>query len=53
MKSKPFQLPETTVADYQRDGAVVLRGVLNAEQVALLAQGIEHNLAHLSRMALT
>ena len=33
MTSKPFQLPETAVADYQRDGAIVLRGVLNPEQV--------------------
>ena len=43
-----YQLPESTAADYQRFGAVVLRGVLSAEQVALLQQGIEHNLAHLS-----
>ena len=46
-----YQLPESTAADYQRDGAVVLRGVLSAEQVALLSQGIEHNLAHLSPLA--
>ena len=51
MTSTPFQLPETAVADYQRDGAVVLRGVLQPEQVALLAQGIEHNLSHLSPLA--
>ena len=51
MTSKPFQLPETAVTDYQRDGAIVLRGVLNPQQVALLAQGIEHNLAHLSPLA--
>ena len=47
-----FHLPESTVADYQRDGAVVLRGVLSPEQVTLLAQGIEHNLANLSPLAL-
>lgn len=46
-----YQLPTSTVTDYQRDGAVVLRGVLSPEQVALLAQGIEHNLAHLSPLA--
>jgi ectoine hydroxylase-related dioxygenase (phytanoyl-CoA dioxygenase family) len=51
MIRKPFKLPETAVADYQRDGAVVLRGALNAEQVALLEQGIEYNLAHLSPLA--
>jgi ectoine hydroxylase-related dioxygenase (phytanoyl-CoA dioxygenase family) len=51
MSRKSFQLPETAVADYQRDGAIVLRGVLNPEQVALLAQGIEHNLANLSALA--
>jgi ectoine hydroxylase-related dioxygenase (phytanoyl-CoA dioxygenase family) len=51
MTNQPFQLPETAVADYQRDGAIVLRGVLKAEQVALLAQGIEHNLTHLSPLA--
>jgi ectoine hydroxylase-related dioxygenase (phytanoyl-CoA dioxygenase family) len=47
-----FTLPESAVADYQRDGAMVLRGVLSSEQVALLAQGIEHNLVHLSPLAL-
>ena len=46
-----FQVPATAMADYQRDGAVVLRGVLSAEQVALLSQGIEHNLARLSPLA--
>ena len=47
MPNAHFQLPKSAVADYERDGAVVLRGVLNAEQVAQLAQGIEHNLVHL------
>lgn len=46
-----YRLTESLPADYQRDGAVVLRGVLNAEQVALLSQGIEHNLANLSPLA--
>jgi hypothetical protein len=35
--------------DFQRDGAVVVRGVLDAGEVALLAQGIEANLAAPSR----
>ena len=43
---------DATVAHYQRDGAVVLRQVLDAGQVARLAQGIEHNLAHPSPLAL-
>lgn len=47
-----YSLPSQAVADYQRDGAVVLRGVLTPEQVATLARGIEHNLAHLSPLAL-
>jgi ectoine hydroxylase-related dioxygenase (phytanoyl-CoA dioxygenase family) len=33
------------VADYQRDGAVVLRGILGAAEVAVLARGIDANLA--------
>lgn len=46
-----YQMTATTVSDFQRDGAVVLRGVLSADQVALLTQGIEHNLQHLSPLA--
>ncbi|NWF44788.1 phytanoyl-CoA dioxygenase [Hydrogenophaga sp. D2P1] len=40
------------VQAYARDGAVVLRGVLNAEELRKLEAGIEHNLAHLSPLAL-
>lgn len=47
----PFVLQPSAAADYQRDGAVVLRGVLSAAQVALLQSGIEHNLAHPSPLA--
>ena len=46
-----YQTTASTVSDFQRDGAVVLRGVLSADQVAWLAQGIEHNLQHLSPLA--
>jgi ectoine hydroxylase-related dioxygenase (phytanoyl-CoA dioxygenase family) len=46
-----YQLPVASVADYQRDGAVVLRRVLKPEQVELLRRGIEHNLANLSPLA--
>lgn len=45
-------LDAATVADYARDGAVVLRGVLNAPELQRLEAGIEHNLAHLSPLAL-
>ena len=45
-------LNPTTVADYARDGAVVLHGVLSAAEVKTLEAGIEHNLAHPSRLKL-
>ncbi len=41
-----------TVEAFERDGAVVIRGALNATELSLLAQGIEHNLAHLSPLAM-
>ena len=34
------------VADYQRDGAVCIRNLFTHEEVALLRDGIEANLAH-------
>jgi len=40
------------VQDFARQGAVVLRGVLTPDEVAILARGIEHNLAHLSPLAM-
>jgi len=46
------RLDQDTIAAYARDGAVVVRGALGADEVALLAQGIEHNLAHPSPLAL-
>lgn len=47
-----FDLDDATIAAYARDGAVVIRGALNAAELALLEQGIEHNLANLSPLAL-
>ncbi|MDT7521533.1 phytanoyl-CoA dioxygenase family protein [Rhodoferax sp. TBRC 17198] len=47
-----YTLPPETVHDYARFGAVVLRGVLTPPEVAQLERGIEHNLAHLSPLAL-
>ncbi len=38
-------LPETLIADFARDGAVVIRGALSAEGIAVLTRGIEDNLA--------
>ena len=39
-------VPAATVAAFQRDGAVCLRGLLCAEEVALLRAGIDSQLAH-------
>jgi hypothetical protein len=36
---------DADVAAFQRDGAVFIRGLLNADELALLASGIETNLA--------
>ena len=47
-----FQLSSEAVQTFTRDGAVVLRGLLNANELAQLTAGIEHNLAHLSPLAL-
>jgi ectoine hydroxylase-related dioxygenase (phytanoyl-CoA dioxygenase family) len=41
-----------TIASFAAEGAVVLRGVLNPQQLAQLERGIEHNLTHLSPLAL-
>ena len=45
-------LPSQTINDFTRDGAVLLRGVLTPGEVQRLAQGIEHNLAHPSPLAM-
>lgn len=45
-------LSSDTVAAYALDGAVVLRGVLSAGELGTLERGIEHNLTHLSPLAL-
>ncbi|MBM3567869.1 MAG: phytanoyl-CoA dioxygenase [Alphaproteobacteria bacterium] len=38
------QLSAGTIEDYRRDGAVALRGVIGADWLAALAEGIERNL---------
>ncbi len=40
------------LAAFQRDGAVCLRQLLSADEVARLARGIDHNLAHPSPRAI-
>lgn len=50
--ARSFQLPADTIADYARDGAVVLRGVLTPQEVQQLAEGIEYNLANPSPLCL-
>ena len=45
-------LPAQCAADFQHDGAVVLRGVLTPREVRRLAEGIEHNLAHPSALSM-
>ena len=42
---KTFSLSPSVIHDYQRDGAVVIRGALDAGELALLERGIEANLA--------
>ena len=46
-----YPLAPESIAAFARDGAVVLRGVLRPDEVRTLAQGIDHNLAHLSPLA--
>lgn len=45
-------LSDETIRAYALDGAVVLRGVLDADELRTLEAGIEHNLSHLSPLAL-
>ncbi|HAT7071591.1 TPA: phytanoyl-CoA dioxygenase [Legionella pneumophila] len=42
---------EDTIRDFNRDGAVCLRQFLNAEEIAILKEGIEFNLSSLSPRA--
>lgn len=40
-----MQLSTSTISDFRRDGAVVIRGVLSSAELATLTRGIETNLA--------
>jgi ectoine hydroxylase-related dioxygenase (phytanoyl-CoA dioxygenase family) len=42
---------DSDVLDFARDGAICLRQVLNAEEIALLTEGLDYNLEHLSERA--
>ncbi|MDH4872715.1 phytanoyl-CoA dioxygenase family protein [Pseudomonas sp. BN515] len=46
-----FELPHALIEDFQRDGAVCVRQLFTAEEVALLERGIERNLATPSERA--
>lgn len=46
-----FSLPQSLVADFQRDGAVCIRGLFTPTQMELLRGGIDANLAHPSPRA--
>ena len=45
------RLTDADIAAFQRDGVVVIRQLLCADELALLQSGIEHNLAHPSPRA--
>jgi len=49
--SQPIPITEEQVEAFQRDGAAVLRQVLQPDEVATLQAGIDHNLAHPSERA--
>lgn len=45
------RLTDADIANFQRDGAIVVRQLLNADELAMLRDGIEANLAHPSERA--
>lgn len=45
-RTKTYHVSEDTVQRYQRDGAVVLRDVLNADELTVLREAIDWNLAN-------
>lgn len=44
-------LSQHQIDEFDRDGAICLRGVLSPEQIEMLREGIEFNLNHLSTLA--
>lgn len=49
--SRHLSLSAQDIQNYAQLGAVVLRGVLDSDELRTLEQGIEHNLSHLSSLA--
>jgi ectoine hydroxylase-related dioxygenase (phytanoyl-CoA dioxygenase family) len=49
--ARSFPIAQDLVQSYEALGAVVIRGVLNADELKRLEKGIEHNLSHLSPLA--
>ncbi len=47
-----MKLAPSTTHEFQRDGAVVVRGLFTREHIALLARGIERNMAEPSALAI-
>jgi ectoine hydroxylase-related dioxygenase (phytanoyl-CoA dioxygenase family) len=51
LQTSEFKLTTEQVEDFQRDGAICIRQLFSAEEVALLTTGIEQNLAKPSERA--
>ncbi|KEG15611.1 phytanoyl-CoA dioxygenase [Trypanosoma grayi] len=47
----PYTVPPKAIADYQRDGVILLRQILSPQQVKELQSGIDYNMAHPSPLA--
>jgi hypothetical protein len=52
MRTESPVVTEEQVGAYQRDGVVVLRGILGHDEVATLERGVERNLADLSPLGM-
>lgn len=51
MQHTTQRLDDATIEAFQNDGAVVIRGLFDADRLADLAEGIDHNLQHPSPRA--
>lgn len=49
---RAFELSDEDIDAYQRDGAVCLRGVLSQDELRILREGVDENLAHPSPRAI-
>ena len=50
MSAEPWRVDEATIADYRRDGAVVIRGAFT-DWIETIAAGIERNMRERSATA--